>query len=181
MASIKETIVKENFLFPSFFRKLNNSIESQRLLWNFEKATVYGQQDNHMFFSIILYEDLLGSRDKILTHPYTDLFYPVLYFLDEEVSFRDVLRMKLNFYVNHTVQHVHQPHIDISAPNSKASLDGVVTAILNFTDCDGFTKIEDTKYPSKANSIVIFKGDKPHCGATPTNTKKRVVLNLNVR
>ena len=92
----------------------------------------------------------------------------------------------MNCYVNHTVQHVHAKHVDVRhGEDSKHAkkdtpVQGIVTAIYNFTDCDGFTKIEDKKYPSKANSIIIFDGTKLHCGATPTNTKKRVVLNINV-
>ena len=178
MAHIKETIVKENFLFPSFFKRLTHIIESQFLQWHFEKDTVYQANDSHMFFTISLFD----KRQKQLDNPYKSLFDPILYFLAEEIEFDEVLKMKMNFYVNHTVQHDHKKHIDVSQGNDgKTPLPGVVTAVFNFTDCDGFTQVEDIKYPSKANSIIIFDGGKYHCGATPTNAKKRVVLNINVK
>jgi len=177
MASIKETIVKENFLFPSFFKRLTVLIESQFLEWRFEKETVYQAKDNHMFFAITLFD----QGTNVLNGPHKLIFEPILYFINQEVDFKEVLRMKMNMYVNHTVQHVHQKHTDITqGGDGKTPMKGLVTAIFNFTDCDGFTQIEDTKYPSKANSIIIFDGNKKHCGATPTNAKKRVVLNINV-
>ena len=178
MATIKETIVKENFLFPSFFNRLNNLIESQQLDWRFEGETVVGAKDNNIFFSLTLFNKITNT----LNTPYKQVFEPILYFVNQEVDFKDCIRMQMNLYVNHTVQCLQKKHIDVFDSNSKdkAPLKGLVTAVFNFTDCDGFTQIEDKKYPSKANSIIIFDGTKFHCGATPTNAKKRVVLNINV-
>ena len=178
MASIKETIVKENFLLPLFFQKLNQLIESQFINWRFEKDTISCTKDNHMLFGHCIFDST--QKIRVLNSEYKSLFEPVLYSLYEEVKFTDVLRIKLNLYVNHTVQHIHAKHIDITKRDGKTALNSLVTAVLNFTDCDGYTQIEDKKYPSKANSIIIFDGNKMHCGATPTDTKKRVVLNMNV-
>ena len=86
--------------------------------------------------------------------------------------------MKMNLYVNRGKQYVHQPHIDIY--DGRTPRPGVITGIFNFTTCDGFTQIEKKKYPSKRNSIILFDGTKVHCGSTPTNTKTRIVLNINL-
>ena len=180
MAIIKKTIFKENFLFPSFFKRLTHIIDNQFLDWRFEENTILGAKDNHMLFALSLFNKKAPEHNKAAS-TYRFIFEPILYFMSQEVTFKEVIRMKMNLYVNHTVQHVHKKHIDATKGNDgKTPLPGVVTAIFNFTECDGFTQVEDTKYPSKANSIIIFDGSKYHCGATPTNTKKRVVLNLNV-
>ena len=176
-----KTIFKENFLLPAFFDKLTKVIESQALDWHWEEKTVEWANDNHFMFTTLLYARLSKQKSNWLP-----IFEPILYFLAEEVKFKEVLKMKMNLYVNHTVQHVHAEHVDMrhgedtQHGKKDTPLQGVITAVYNFTDCDGFTKIEDKKYTSKANSIIIFDGTKLHCGATPTNTKKRVVLNINV-
>ena len=176
MEIIQKTIVKENFLFPSFFSRLIKDIESGTMDWYWEDKTIdWAEDDRHCMFATILFDKFKNTRSKWLP-----VFDPILYFLHEEVPFTTLLKMKMNLYVNHTVQHVHAKHTDLHDFVTKKTVKGLITAVFNFTDCDGFTQIEYKKYPSKANSIIIFDGKKLHHGATPTNTKKRVVLNINV-
>ena len=176
MKIIQKTIVKENFLFPSFFSRLTRDIENSTIDWYWEDKTIpVGEDDRHCMFATVLFDKFQNTTSK-----WFPIFEPFLYFLHEEVSFTTLLKMKMNLYVNHTVQHVHAKHIDLyNVANNPRALD-FITAVFNFTDCDGFTQIEDKKYPSKANSIIIFDGKNLHQVATPTNTKKRVVLNINV-
>ena len=45
---------------------------------------------------------------------------------------------------------------------------------------DGYTRFEDgTKIESVANRVAVFESNLKHCGTTCTNTKSRVVINLN--
>jgi len=170
-----KTIVKEDFLLPSFFERLQNIVNGNSINWQFENDTVYNANDNQMMFTHTLYNKLI-KQESILK----PIFEPILYFVDELIDIKDLLKMKMNLYVNHTIQHKQKKHIDIAKEDKKTAIDGLKTAVFNFTTCDGYTQVEDKKYPSKENSIIIFDGNKLHCGATPTNTKSRIVLNLNV-
>tara|TARA_R100001086_G_scaffold34183_1_gene15488 strand:+ start:182 stop:697 length:516 start_codon:yes stop_codon:yes gene_type:complete len=168
-----KTITRENFLFPSFMSRLETVIAG--IEWHFEKTTAYKEDDNFMF-SHLLFDDV--NPQRVLHTPYKVIFDPVLYFIKEHIKFKQLLKMKMNLYVNRGKQYVHQPHIDIY--DGLTPRPGVITGIFNFTTCDGFTQIEKKKYPSKRNSIILFDGTKVHCGSTPTNTKTRIVLNINL-
>ena len=54
------------------------------------------------------------------------------------------------------------------------------TAVFYLNDTDGYTIFEDgTKVESKANRLVEFDSQLKHSGTSHTNTRTRVVLNLN--
>ena len=55
------------------------------------------------------------------------------------------------------------------------------TAIFYFNTSNGWTEFEacGTKIESIANRMVIFSGDKVHCGTSCTDKHARVLLNIN--
>ena len=55
------------------------------------------------------------------------------------------------------------------------------TAIFYFNTSNGWTEFEScgTKIESIANRLLIFSGDKYHCGTSCTDQHARVVLNIN--
>ena len=54
------------------------------------------------------------------------------------------------------------------------------TSIYYLNDCDGYTKLEDgTVIKSKGNRLLTFTGNIMHLGASCTDKKRRLVVNLN--
>ena len=70
----------------------------------------------------------------------------------------------------------HQSHTDINDKDKPAP--NVDVSILNFTTCNGGTRIEDTKYPSNENEVLIFNNLHKHSGIVQTDTQTRIVLNI---
>ena len=97
-------------------------------------------------------------------------------------------RMKMNLYPNQETQVDHGIHNDIWI-DGRARPD-IVTAVFNFTTCNGsttiFDKDEEGKYtkkivvPSLENTIVMFNNPHPHFGTTQSDTPARIVLNINL-
>ena len=59
-------------------------------------------------------------------------------------------------------------------------IDQWTTAIFYINDGNGYTKLEDgTIVESKANTLLTFSSDTKHLGATCTDEKRRVLINLN--
>ena len=97
-------------------------------------------------------------------------------------------RMKMNLYPNQETQVDHGIHNDIWI-DGRARPD-IVTAVFNFTTCNGsttiFDKDEEGKYtkkikvPSLENTIVMFNNTHPHFGTTQSDTPARIVLNINL-
>ena len=97
-------------------------------------------------------------------------------------------RMKMNLYPNQTHQVDHGIHNDIWI-DGRARPD-IITAVFNFTTCNGsttiFDKDEEGEYtkkivvPSLENTIVMFNNTHPHFGTTQSDTPARIVLNINL-
>ena len=85
----------------------------------------------------------------------------------------NLLRIKVNFYPNTTILKEHDYHIDYQEPNT--------AALLALNTCDGYTKIRKTgeKYPSVANTLLLFDSSKDHCSTTTTNALGRFNININ--
>ena len=84
-----------------------------------------------------------------------------------------VLRAKAN------LRPISSSHIH-SAFHTDLGHIGNQTAIFYLNTCDGYTLFKDgTKVLSVENRILIFDGSTLHCGASPTDQKARVVLNVN--
>ena len=84
-----------------------------------------------------------------------------------------VLRVKANLRpISH--RHVHSAfHTDLGDAQQ-------LTAIYYLNTCNGYTMFKDgTKVESVENRMLIFDGNELHCGASCTDEKARVVLNLN--
>ena len=107
---------------------------------------------------------------------------------EEKNSECRLIRMKMNLYTNKGKQVKHGVHNDIFSngrPNPN-----VVTAVFNFTTCNGSTIIFDkdengeytkeVKLPSVENSIAMFNCPHPHYGVTQSDTPTRIVLNINL-
>ena len=66
----------------------------------------------------------------------------------------------------------HKPHVDFEYSHN--------AALLYMNTNNGYTgMMNDDKVESVENRICIFPGSKWHCGTTTSNTKNRMVVNIN--
>ena len=84
-----------------------------------------------------------------------------------------VLRAKANLRPISPI-HIHSAfHTDLGHIGNK-------TAIFYLNTCNGYTLFKDsTKVLSVENRLIIFDGSTLHCGASCTDQKARIVLNVN--
>ena len=176
--------VEKNFLPIMFFDKLKFILASESFLWHFEPQTIYSQyakQDNNFMFTHILFSSKDIEPDKKQKHSgWFKEFEPIIYYLSEKIKIKRILRMKLNLYTNQNKRVMYGTHCDRHDDKGKPFKD-VNTAILNFTTCNGGTKIGNKIYKSKANELLIFNNTIEHAGIVQTDTQTRVILNINWR
>ena len=103
-----------------------------------------------------------------------------MYSINEEIKVNQLIRMKLNLYTNQGKNITYCEHCDNIDKNNNIVKDSH-TAVLNFTDCNGGTKVNKKIYKSNENEILMFKNTVKHSGVSQTDTKIRVVLNINWR
>ena len=167
-----------DFLSKMFFEKLSNIVNGNNFQWFFNPSSLDDTQvpfiknDNFMFTHTFFREEQGKASDWFNT------FEPVLYSINEKVKVNKLLRMKLNLYTNRNKKLIHGSHCDILDDKGKPLKD-VNTALLNFTTCNGGTKIGNKKYNSNANELLIFNNATKHSGITQTDTQTRIVLNIN--
>jgi hypothetical protein len=173
------TMNEQNFLPKMFFDKLSEIVNGDEFQWFFNNSDLTDDTktpiENFMFTHCFFREEQGKSSD------WFNIFEPILYFINEKVKVNKLIRMKLNLYTNQNKKIMHLPHWDYSNTETKKPLKDVTAALLNFTTCNGGTKIGDKIYASKANELLIFNNTIKHSGIIQTDTPTRIVLNINWR
>ena len=179
--NILNMVRKEQDILPKmFFEKLSEIVNGNNFQWFFQNASLsnptapFVKNDDFMFTHVLFREEQGKSSGWFAT------FEPILYSINDKVKVNELLRMKLNLYTNQNKKVKHDSHCDILDEKDKPLKD-VNTAVLNFTTCNGETKIGNKTYNSKANELIIFNNAIKHYGITQTDTQKRIVLNINWR
>ena len=173
---MKKIKVIDNLLPEIYFNKLKNILDNNQFNWFWNNKTVSiknSELDNHFMFTHMLWDEDKGSASS-----YFETFEPILYFLDNHSPVKGLLRMKLNLYTNQNKKIHHAKHVDFANQDTGKPLENTTNTVLNFTDCNGGTIIDNKEYPSKANQALIFSNDLIHQGIVQTDTPRRIVLNI---
>ena len=161
--------VLDNFLTEDDFKPIQEKILGSKFEWCYN-SSIANQKEGLNQFQFI--HDFFTTRNPYLDRPiskYHNLIRPILFKLQP----MHVLRVKANLRPR-TSEHVYSDmHIDLDMNQ--------LTAIFYFNTSNGWTEFEacGTKIESIANRLLIFSGDKYHCGTSCTDKHSRVVLNIN--
>ena len=187
---------EKNLLPLMFFNKLKNLITGDTFPFYFYKQSL-SPTDRKEHASHFMFVHNLFALPQGETSNWFETFEPILYFLNEKIKVKELLRMKLNLYTNQNKKITHGSHLDFADANKKTkkgsttsglypfnlrhAKKGINIAILNFTTCNGATKIGEKIYSSNENEALIFSNELAHCGIVQTNTPTRIVLNIGWR
>ncbi len=165
--------VYDQFLKEDDFKKLDRVFCQDVATWHYNDHAVYPHDEsddtdyNFQFVHSVY-------RDCQFVSEHHQLVYPILANLDAKV----MLRMKFNLGIrtpNIVEREFHQDYYDVLPEDVPYKV-----AIFYLNTNNGYTLFETgDKVESVANRIVIFDGKLKHCGTTCTNSKTRVVLNIN--
>ena len=172
--------VEKNFLPPIFFKKLKTIVSDTTVIfpWYFEPMTAidkYFTPDHEFMFTHVLF-----GQDKGPTSTFFKDFEPIIYYLNDKIKIKNILRMHVNLYTNQNKVIKHGTHVDLLDDSIRFKpRPGVTVSILNFTTCNGGTIIGGKRHPSRENEILIFDNKIQHNGIVQTDTQTRIVLNIN--
>jgi len=159
----------DDFLPKEEFKNLQNFLLSDTFPWFYNSTVVHKEENVKKFifqFAHVFY-------NHGIPNPYFDFVRPLLIALQPKPYV--LMRLKANLTTHSEKIIEHGYHVDL--PDSKNIISSAVFYINNN---DGYTKFEDgTKVNSVENRLVIFKSNIKHTGTTCTDTKIRVVLNIN--
>ena len=188
-----------DFLPKPMFDQLTQIIFARQFNWNLltrisSKYSTQGENTKAIAMGHMVYDqqhyaganmnakDLLILQMLVSNNVYYDTFANYYDIIGEplpEGSFlemkklEDLLRIKINFYPTSETLYEHPMHTDHDFPHRGA--------LLSLNTCDGYTKLQETgeKYPSVANTLLLFNSSKHHCSTNTTSAVGRFNININ--
>lgn len=160
--------VIDNFLEEDIFNKIQSSFFGSELPWYYYNFKVDELESN----GNVLYQSQMVHLfyNENMPSQFLPLVSPIINLLDVA----SLIKVKANLTTAWGSIERFSSHIDNSYKNAK-------TAVFYLNDNDGYTEFTDLKerVNSVANRIVIFPSGTNHLGTTHTNSKSRIVLNIN--
>ena len=153
---------KYDLLSDIEFKNLVNVVEQIPYTFQHHLNDEQKISDKTCYFATTLFKDYTIYQPQVF-----ELCKPLLAALDVKALFR----MKINLYVGESKLIEHAPHRDTKF-KSKAF-------VYYLNTNNGYTKIGDTKIPSRENCGVILDGNTLHQSTNCTDQQKRLTLNLN--
>jgi len=152
----------ENFLNKSDFVNLKNYLLQKELPWYYRNSTV--NEDDPPFFTYSFF-----NEDKINSTSF-NLIKPIL----NKLNYSSIIQVRANLVLQNDSSKKTGWHVDYPYKNYK-------TAILYINESNGPTVLrnKNLKVFSKENKILIMDGSTEHALYTQTDTKRRIVVNLN--
>ena len=175
-------MVIDNFLDTESFREIQTTLLSTEPHWHyqdflgvsdegyeFDKKTQH--QNNQFYFSHGFYEGYTWVS------PLARVLEPLL----EKIKPVCILNIRANLVTktNEIIEGSFQSDLKGLIPDEH-KLKQWTTSIFYINDTNGYTKLLDgTIIECKANRLLTMSSDTEHLGATCTDQKRRVVINLN--
>ena len=165
-------MVIDNYLEDSVFSSLQEKVLSQNMCWHFVPFTDGSNKNNDQFYF---------GHNIYTNHSWVSSLSSDLSPLIAKINPMAIHMVRANLMTKsegHIESKLHSD-LDENSPTTDR-IDQWTTAIFYINDCNGYTKLEDgTIIESKANRLLAFSSDIKHLGATCTDEKRRVLINLN--
>ena len=160
---IDEPQVYDNFLEQEEFETMRSYI-----LKNVSFGMCPTTKDDDLYFNHVAWKGY-HSVDNYYTK--SEHFEAILPLLNRINNIRSLIRVKINCYQSGRKQKKHLDHKDL--PFSHYG------GLFSLNTCDGGTWIDNKKYDSVENRLVIFDAGKPHSSSNTTNSDIRMNININ--
>ena len=155
--------IYDNFLDKEIFEDLQTQVMGEHFFWKYRGNVVYKDEPKEYFQFVHL---LFNSNN-----PTSDKYY-LLDPLLNKMGVTALVRAKANLLTRTEIHIEHGFHVDYHFD--------CYSAIYYINTNNGYTLFEDgTKINSLENRLVVFNSRIKHTGATCTDQKKRIVININ--
>lgn len=161
--AFSDLFIRDNFLPEDQFNQLKSGIESLYFPWFYNDGKVQDGDGDDQFYHMF-YNMTTGQHSHR-----TYLVEPLL----KKMGADNIYKVKCNMNFRKLFFRRTEYHIDMK---------NVTTAIFYLNTNNGGTKFKGGPFVrSKANRIVFFNSNNPHAGVHCSNSRKRLVLNMNYK
>ena len=160
--------IQDNFLPQEQHEHIRKTMMGADFPWFYNSSVIHGiDEDNDISDRGQFTHAFLVKNDKLISHQF-DLIKPLL----DNLKGSEIFRIKSNLQLRTESIEKTGWHDD--------GFGDCTTSIYYINSNDGVTEFEDgSLVDSVANRMVSFNGRTKHRGSTHTNTKTRVLINLN--
>ena len=164
-------VIYDNYLPKTYFKKLQKWFLSSEPNWKYNQHKVKPSESTNSFqFVHTLYRVAQPQKRKRAIHTDLGVIRPLLDRLEPSI----LLKVKANITPRTAEPDKTDFHTDYPPILNHS------TGIIYFNTNNGYTEFEDGKIvESVANRAVFFQGSERHRGVSCTDSKVRVVLNVN--
>lgn len=164
----------DNFLEQGTFERFVEIFSTPHFPWYFNDGIAKKQLDgnyelDNYYFTHHIYKNDMSQSD----------FFNMFNVFYEKLNIFSLLRIQLNLYTRTANKIDHDWHIDYSQEKEKKW----TTCVYYLNSNDGTTSLiqndKEVYVESVANRILIFSGNMLHRSSTCTNSKTRMVANIN--
>ena len=161
--SYNKKLIINDALGEEEFKNIRNHFLSDYIPWMYNDGVVTEDPKDFQMVHMVYDLDFLPPQYE------WEIFQPLLYLLKPHC----LIKVKANLRTKTSEKEVSDWHTDNHAV-------GGYTAIFYLNTNDGTTVFHDgDQIESKENRLVVFPSHLLHSGTTPTNTNRRVLLNIN--
>ena len=165
------------FLNVPYYQTLENYVLSNDVKWDWMDRTISEDHENYKEDSFVLGHSVFHDTQQEKLSEVSEVWQPLIKSIENQFVCR-IHRIRLNLYTNqnqkiYTVSHHDVGEKGINVPDRKANI-----IILNFTNCNGGTKIGNVEIVSRRNGAVFFNNVHKHCGILHTDAPRRVCANI---
>lgn len=194
----REVLVIDDFLTPSYHNTLYNNITSANFPWRYihNVTSVTADENEYGYGSFAFQHDIINyDRGQIIEgiSGHQGFLMPLLFQVKDITGADNIIRARIDSTLYNPEKFMHGVHTDLPGLSHWSS-------VYYVNDSDGETIIfdaheEDVRIteaeltPSnvkeivkpKANRIVIFDGGFYHTGHSPSENKRRIIINSNYK
>ena len=161
--------VIDNFLDKKYFEQIQKTMLGDFFPWYYNSCiTNHKDTEDNFYFTHNFYNNI--QSQTLHPGPASNYYNLLIKFL-KQLKCKSIIRIKGNLYLNKNQKQIHQYHKDFPFKHKGC--------LLYINDNNGFTYFEKEKVKPKANRAVFFDPSKDHASSLPTDSNRRVNINVN--
>jgi len=160
--------VIDNLISEEDFTKIFRTLMGEGFPWQYTHFKIYNGE-NRNDLKNFQFTHIFYNKESIQSD-FFDMISPII----DKLDALSLIKVKANLTTRWEKIEEFDPHVD-------NNIEGSRSAIFYITNNDGYTRFieEDKRVDSVSNRIVIFPTNTLHVGSTHTNTKTRILININ--
>jgi len=164
--------IKDNFLSEREFTELQKNIMGPYFPWYYNEFIAYENDESEHSYQLV---HIFCNNGEINS----DLFN-ILEPIWEVINPKEIIRAKVNLGPRKSTTEHHEGGWHTDFTEIPEEVKNLTTAVFYLNNNNGYTLFEDgTKVESVENRFASFPTLTPHTAVSQTDSKIRVVLNLN--